>query len=919
MRRPVIAFLALAAGWLMPATELRSQELTGTLIGTVRDQQGGVLPGASVRLTSPALMGGAVEQQTNDRGQLRFPALSPGLYALEIALQGFSTHREAGIVIGPGATIRRDLVLGVAGIEQLVIVEGSRLDARNSGYETRFGSDYLKTIPGRRYSMFDAIKAAPGISATSPSSGTSNSVTAFGSGVNENAFLLDGTNFTCPCSGGAVAEPGSDVIQEVQVQSVGASAEFGNIQGAVINVVTKQGGNALQGDASFYWQPSRLTSQPRLLPVPVGSQPESGYVRERYHDATINAGGPLVRDRLWFFAGYQYLRDYDSQAGTDPRFPREYEQDKVFGRTTWQLTPGLRLLSSAHTEFWVSPERPTLVRPFETRLRFSAAVPTVTFGHLTHTMSPNTVWDVRVGRFVLLQDNEPSSGNRTTPNRFDRSTGVFSGGPQAFGTFTLIRTTGKATITHYRAGLFGADHEVKAGGSLERGEHRAASIATGGTRYIDNAGAPFQAVSRDPATAGGQFVTAGLFVSDALTLTPRVTVNAGLRFDHSRAISQDLPARDGDGRETGGIVRGLGTLYTWNVFSPRLGLTARLTADGRTLLRASYGRFHQGVLTGELGQFHPGQTPITTTAFDPATGGYTRLVSVVTQGVNLRLDPDTRTPRTDEYSVGIDREIGRRLAVALAYVRKSGTDFIAWVDTGGVYAEQARTLADGRTLPVFVLTNGTASRRFLLTNPDGYSLAYDGVVMAMEKRLSGGWQAFVSYTVSRTSGLQPSSGGAASDAQVSSALVPFGRDPNNLTNARGRLPNDRPHMLRASASVEIPRTRFLLAASFQHVSGKPWAASAQVSLPQGDQRILLEPRGTRRLSSQTLLDLRLSRTVTLGGLSRVELLFDVLNALNEAAEEGLATDNLFSPNFAIPSVFVDPRRVMLGVRLNLGR
>ena len=105
----------------------------------------------------------------------------------------------------------------------------------------------------------------------------------------------------------------------------------------------------------------------------------------------------------------------------------------------------------------------------------------------------------------------------------------------------------------------------------------------------------------------------------------------------------------------------------------------------------------------------------------------------------------------------------------------------------------------------------------------------------------------------------------------------------------------------------------------QFLSGKPWAASAQISLPQGDQRILLEPRGMRRLPSLTMLDLRVSKTVPLGGLGRVELLMDVLNAFNQATEEGLATDNLYSPNFGQPTVFVDPRRVMLGARLNLGR
>src|SRR4029453_11398685 len=97
--------------------------------------------------------------------------------------------------------------------------------------------------PTRRASMFDWIRAAPGISPTSPSSATVTTVSAFGSGTNENQFLIDGTNFTCPCNGIARAEPGIVFIQEVNVHSVGASAEFGNVQGAVINVITRQGGD----------------------------------------------------------------------------------------------------------------------------------------------------------------------------------------------------------------------------------------------------------------------------------------------------------------------------------------------------------------------------------------------------------------------------------------------------------------------------------------------------------------------------------------------------------------------------------------------------------------------------------------------------------------------------------------------------
>jgi hypothetical protein len=329
-------------------------------------------------------------------------------------------------------------------------------------------------------------------------------------------------------------------------------------------------------------------------------------------------------------------------------------------------------------------------------------------------------------------------------------------------------------------------------------------------------------------------------------------------------------------------------------------------------------------LTAEISPIHPGVTSVTTTEFDPATGGYTTLVSVVDPRVNLLLDPKTRTPRTDEYSIGVDRELRPRLSAALAYIHKNGSDFIAWTDVGGQYREESRTLADGRTVPVFVLANSTASRRFLLTNPDEYSLTYDGLVMVVEKRRSNGWQALGSYTFSRTYGLQSSSGASAADPQVSTVApafptTTFGRDPNNLTNAYGRLPNDRPHMFRVMGTIDVPRTGFAIGANLQYFSGKPWAATAQVALPQGDQRILLEPRGSRRLPSQSLLDVRVSRTISFGRVGQIELLLDVLNVLNDTAEESLATDNLFSPNFGRPTVFMDPRRAMIGVRLNLGR
>jgi hypothetical protein len=483
------ATFLLVAAFLLPAHRVIAQELTGTLIGTVKDVQGAIVPGAVVRVSSPALIGGARTQPTSDRGQFRFPALPPGPYVIDVEMSGFKPYHEEDIRIGVGATIERTPVLTVAGVQQSVLVEasGSRLEARGSGFETSFGPEDLKAIPTRRFG-FDFVKAAPGVSPTSPSSVSASSISAFGSGTNENMFLIDGTNFTCPCSGEARSEPGVDFIREVHVQSVGASAEFGNLQGAVVNIVTRQGGANLQFDASYQHQGGALTSQPVRLAYPGSGQLTSGYERVKYRDATSNLGGPVVRDRLWFFAGYQHLRDYDSQPGTDPRFPRTYEQDKIFAKLTWRLSPSLQLVQSFHDEFWVNPELPTLVKPVEATQRLHASVPATTFGHLTHTLSSNTVWDVRVGRFVFDRKDDPSTGDVTRAGRLDLVTNVASGAPQTFGSLLLIRTTAKATVNRYQPRRFGADHHWRFGGQIEKGEHQLASIIPTGTRYEDSRG-----------------------------------------------------------------------------------------------------------------------------------------------------------------------------------------------------------------------------------------------------------------------------------------------------------------------------------------------------------------------------------------------------------------------------------------------
>jgi hypothetical protein len=136
------------SAWVCPDPSTGSQGLTGALIGTVREDQGGVLPGVNVRVSSAALIGGPSRLTTNGKGQFRFPALPPGRYALDVELSRFTPFHEEDIRIGAGATLERTITLQLAGLAESIVVEGqgSRIEARDPGFGTRFGLEDLNAL-----------------------------------------------------------------------------------------------------------------------------------------------------------------------------------------------------------------------------------------------------------------------------------------------------------------------------------------------------------------------------------------------------------------------------------------------------------------------------------------------------------------------------------------------------------------------------------------------------------------------------------------------------------------------------------------------------------------------------------------------------------------------------------------------------
>jgi hypothetical protein len=640
--------------------------------------------------------------------------------------------------------------------------------------------------------MFDFLKWTPGVSANSPTSATASSMTAFGSSTNDNVYLMDGTDFTSPVGGGAWPYPDTDVIEEVEAVALGASAEYGNVQGAVFNVVTKQGGNDYKFDFSYFAQPDWLTSSPIELPCdcPDG---ETGFSRVQYRDLTVHSAGPIIKDKLWYFGGYQYQRDFDAQPGVDPAGPRHWEADRIFWKVNWQISDSLRFMHTYHDDYWDIPDTPSFSDPFATVVSYGGRNPSTTVANLTHVVSPNTFWDARFSGFVSPNDYARANNpDLTQAWRRDLDTGLASGGSYLNGSFTQSRWAFNAKMSHYATDFIGSDHDFKFGVQFVNGKSRTFYLYPGGAHYYDYSGEPGYAYFREPYTYGGQFKDFGVFAEDVVRPNDRLTLSLGIRFDRNQAISQDIPARDAVGNELGTDVPGLGDLFTWTNISPRIGFNFKLTEDGKTLLRGNYGRFVQGMITGELATVHPGLTPTTLANFDPATGGYTDIVAVTDPIANLSVDPDTVAPNTDQVSIGFDRELAADVGIGMTYVYKKGRDYTGFMDIVGQYGTGTAVLPDGRTIETRPLLSDPDARIFQLTNPPGYFTEYNGFVVTMNKRWSDRWQAVVSYTLSKAEGLISSNGVGPTTANVSQTTAAFagsrasfGRDPNDLILARG--------------------------------------------------------------------------------------------------------------------------------------
>ena len=933
MRRRVISnglWLLVLVAIAVPAS---AQRTTGEIVGTVTDESNSVLPGVTVTIRGSAI-GGSPTVVTSETGTYRFPALSPGEYSLEYTLQGFGTLRRENIPVGVGAVVELKVVLKVSALSETVTVTGDSpiVNLASTTVSTNYNKEWVASAPTRHFSFFDLVNSAPGVSATS-TLGSTSSATTLGSTTNDNVYAIDGTDLSAPTGGGAWPWPNADAIQEIEVLQLGASAEYGNVMGAVFNVVTRQGGNQFHGDGTYYGLNQGLTGRNTTVAqecAGVSNCPSAGlpYHRDQWRDTTWQLTGPIVRDKFWFFGSFEYQNDFDSQPGTDPTFPAQTTSRRVFYKLTYNLTDQHRLMNGYHNDYWSFPGVPSAVTAPSTVNIGHGDNPTPNFVY-TGVLSSKTFIEARLAGYYGKDSTDPLQAGqpRVQPRIVNNDTGQITGGISSWGDAKTWRTGVSGKMSHLADRFLGGSHDVKLGVQYSDGG-RDAILGTNDYIYIVG-GKQSYGYTRLPFHTGGLIRSLGTYVDDTYRLGSAVTFNLGLRYDHSQAKYQSFPILDASGNPTGQSSSGNDDVYHWNVVSPRIGATWKLNQSGKTVVKGYYGLLYRGIFLNDFTAAIPSVTP--RYLFDITPTGTRTNFSVVSSSANLAIDHGYKDPYSHEVIFQVEQELAKNLGLQVNYVHKQGYDYPGWQDIGGKYAQvpyvdSAGVDASGKTVMVSQLLTPFAQSVFQMTNVAGLYSRYNGVTMTGTKRMSNNWQGTLSLVLSKSEGREPSSilGAASAQSGTSGTFGTIGRGgtnggPNDFVNTDGLLIGDRPVVAKAQLIYRLP-WGFQVSGNLQHQTGRPWARQIRVgglAFPSRPTIYMELLDGSRRVPSLDLIDARVQKTIALGGAGvNLDLFLDALNLTNsDTTENVLSRRGDQASSFGVPSRFVYPRRLQLGARI----
>jgi hypothetical protein len=711
-----LALILGLTGALVAAPAAMAQSTRGTIEGAVTDSTGAPLPGVTVTLTSPAMPGSQLAV-SDARGAFRFLSLPPGSYKAVFDLEGFQQIEQIDIRVGIGQNVRLEVELPESYSEELVVTsERPVVDTASTELGLNLSSDIFQDIATPR-EAWSVARVAPGAQSDACNTATDPQCIGtgfYGSTAAENSYYIDGVNTT----GIEFSQEGKSLnfefIQEVQVKTAGYTAEYGRAIGGLINVITKSGGNDFQGDVFAYYDDiqNSLSGEARDGPV-AGTLHVKEFTRSDYG---VDLGGPIARDRLWFFAAYNKVDNEDDveaiQDFSIVRGPaqgdiivREEDRDLWAGKLTLQAAAGHSLAFSAFGD----PQDLAGLVPNSslagTALHYFG---TVESGGTDFSASYDGVLSDRVvvnARYGAHEETAIQAGpGKAVPGYLDL-TDPLGDGTTVFGFtdvdgtfyesgFTFWQDNDPLEREQWNADIslfvddFGGSHEWKAGYEFEDITGNTGRFNGGAGQRIyrfdcfdsdtrDCQGSPYYYRHRfftatnelDPAELVASDVQAPLITgvkteNDAIYLqdtwrpASNVTLNLGWRLE-----TQQLFNRDG---EVSGDID--------DNSSPRLGLIWDPTKQGKSKVFAHWGRFYETIpmdivirsFGGEISIFAYNISPSPDVVFNDFSVRPSRFLG----GGISRVDPNTEGQYLDEFVVGGELEVRKGLNVGVKYISR---------------------------------------------------------------------------------------------------------------------------------------------------------------------------------------------------------------------------------------------------------
>jgi outer membrane receptor protein involved in Fe transport len=939
MVRIRVLILAVAAIAACYATSVSAQQTTGAISGRIVDAQGLAVPGVTVTATGPQ---GTKSAVTDSDGRFNFPVLTPGGYTVHAELQGFKPVDRPDLQVRLGQTVEVPVTMQVSGVTETVQVTATAptIDETSTTIGANLDSATLSRLPvGRRFS--DTLYLAPGVS-SSGNAGVANPSISGSSGL-ENQYVVDGVNIT----NGGYGALGSysivfgslgngtpyDFMQEVQVKTGGYEAEFGEATGGVVQVVTKSGTNDFRGSAFGYARPGQLENSYRQAQSVEGTVNTVG---SRLNDAGVTFGGPVLRDRLFFFGAVD--PQWERRTFVAPEgFPlasqgdtnRDRRVTNYAAKGTWQITSGHRIDAS----FFGDPAT-GLMGPQRTSSllgQTTSAYSSLDYGGHNQTVRYDGVFgsrflvDASIGRALNSIVETPSvnswrvSDFTVTPTAVSGGLGFFEQGNRSNNWQFSARATNIFMGTGQHQLRYGIDYEKLDYSQLNNytgptfTTPTGQQTATGATISVlpEPTLGQIYRVTRASLTAARpttQNYTA-FFAEDTWQIGNSLTIKPGLRYEQ-----EDL---------SGTIIQGFTLKNNW---APRIGATWDPTGTGRAKVFANYGRYYGRVPNDLAARALSSDASITADYFDanltkpipngtvtvnPLTGAQTTTHYTLLGAGADDIDPNAKLSYYNEWLVGTEYDLHMGLNVGVRYIHR---------DIG-------RVLEDVQPYPIVATSlgvPGAATADYLLTNPGpntpvvqipGYNVSfeapvhnYNAVEFTASKRLANNWSLQASYRFSRLTGNYEGffrNDNGQSDPGITSLYDFPTNDPTYTAigvpqfgyqgdvrflgaAGDGPLPLDRPHDFKLYGTYQA---NFGLIASLglNVVSGAPMTAFAASPVYQNGGEIPTTPRGagfttsdgfrTRTPFTHTVSG-ELGYNIPLSGSRRLALMLDVFNIFN---------------------------------------